>query len=202
MPEQLPSFVWVSFVPLALVCATSFLKVSVVLSLLRNALGTPDVPGPGVVYGLALAVTVVVMTPVATQVWERAQEQDVKDAQDLRNRPEALLEITQPWRAFLEAHAHPDVRERVGATLPHPPPDAPQIVLTVFMVSELKEAFSVGVLLFIPFLMVDLLVAYLLVSLGLTAINPQQLALPLKLLLFVSADGWTLVTTQLVEGYT
>jgi type III secretion protein R len=195
--------------PLALVTLTSFLKIVVVLSVLRSALGVPQVPPNAAVTGLALLVTLIVMQPVATACWTRWQE-----APPPRGPEETLAaagRAAEPLRAFLARFAAPGDR-RAFALLaarargrPAPPEDgSPEdigVLAPAFVVSELRHAFTVGFLVFLPFLVVDLAVASVLLSLGLTQLSPTAVAVPFKLLLLVAVDGFGLVTRGLANGY-
>ena len=198
-----------ALVPLALVTLTSFLKVVVVLSVLRSALGVPQVPPNAAVTGLALLVTLLVMQPVAAACWTRWQ-----DSPAPRGPEETLAagaRAAEPLRAFLGRFAAPGdrrafrllaARARGGS----PPPedggdDGFGVLAPAFVVSELRRAFTIGFLIFLPFLVVDLAVASVLLSLGLTQVSPSAVAVPFKLLLLVAVDGFGLVTRGLAAGY-
>jgi type III secretion protein R len=195
--------------PLLLVTLTSFLKVVVVLSVLRSALGVPQVPPNAAVTGLALLVTLLVMQPVATACLARWQ------ASPAPRGPEETLataaRAAEPLRAFLARFADPSDR-RAFALLsararggPPPPGDGGEdgfgVLAPAFAVSELRRAFTIGFLVFLPFLVVDLAVASVLLSLGLTQLSPTSVAVPFKLLLLVAVDGFGLVTRGLAAGY-
>lgn len=191
--------------PALLVTLTSFLKMAVVLSLARSALGAPQVPPSSAVTGLALLLTLVAMAPVGEASWEA-----------LRREPggrgaEAILaaagRAAAPLRTFLARHARPDDR-RAFLDLARRARPAEALgeedfaaVAPAFVVSELRRAFTMGFLLCLPFLVVDLLVANVLLALGLTQLSPTSVALPFKLLLFVAVDGWRLLARGLVLGY-
>jgi type III secretion protein R len=195
--------------PLALVTLTCFLKVVVVLSVLRSALGVPQVPPNAAVTGLALLVTLLVMQPVAAACWTRWQESPAPRG------PEETLaagaRAAEPLRAFLARFAAPGDR-RAFALLaarargaPPPPEDGVEdgfgVLAPAFVVSELRRAFTVGFLIFLPFLVLDLAVASVLLSLGLTQVSPSAVAVPFKLLLVVAVDGFGIVTRGLASGY-
>jgi len=195
----------VAVAPLFLVTLTSFLKMAVVLSVARSALGAPQVPPSTAVTGLALLLTAVAMGPVAEESWRALQ-----GAPEPRGAEEALAaagRAVEPLRAFLARHARPDDRAtfldlarraRPGAQ----PGDSDLTVLApAFVVSELRRAFTIGFLVFLPFLVVDLVIANLLLALGLTQLSPTSVSLPFKLLLFVAVDGWRLLARGLVLGY-
>ncbi len=201
--------------PVLLVMLTSFVKLSVVLAMVRNAMGTPDVPSGLVVTGLALILTLFVMSPVIEQVVDAVAPKPAADATlDQRAWPDgkagwlaATDRAAEPVRAFLAKHAHTDDRAtfqglasklRGGAAVAD---DDLAVLAPAFVTSELAEAFAIGFLVLLPFLVIDLVVGMSLASLGLNATSPQVVALPLKLLLFVAVDGWRLLVEGLVLGY-
>lgn len=208
--------------PVVLVMITSFVKVSVVLALTRNAIGAPEVPPTLVVTGLALLLTLVVMAPVARDAWAAIEaappivapagprvptslaDQIVPD--EARPALEAAARAAAPVRAFLARHAHASDRAgfaSVAAKLAgRPVADDDLLVLApAFVTSELQEAFAIGFLLLLPFLVLDLVVGLSLSSLGLQNVPAAAIALPLKLLLFVAIDGWRLLAEGLLRGY-
>lgn len=196
-----------ALVPVALVLLTSFLKMAVVLSLVRSALGAPQLPPSSAVTGLALLLTALVMAPVAEEGWRLARAVPAGGAERTL---EAARAAAAPLRAFLIRFARPDDRATFLelARRARPPEgraevgDADLAVLApAFVVSELRRAFTMGFLVFLPFLVVDLLVANVLLALGLTQLSPTAVALPFKLLLFVAVDGWALLARGLVAGY-
>ncbi|HEU4385818.1 MAG TPA: type III secretion system export apparatus subunit SctR [Anaeromyxobacteraceae bacterium] len=197
-----------ALVPLTLVTLTSFVKIAVVLSVARSALGAPQVPPTTAVTGLALLLSLSVMAPVAEDAWRAARAgPPPRGADELIA---AGARAAAPLKAFLARFAKPEdrrlfldlsrrlrpaeERERVV--------DADLLVLApAFMVSELRRAFAVGFLVFLPFLAVDLAVANVLLALGLTQLSPTAVSLPFKLLLFVAVDGWALLSRGLVASY-
>jgi type III secretion protein R len=195
--------------PLALVTLTCFLKVVVVLSVLRSALGVPQVPPNAAVTGLALLVTLLVMQPVAAASWARWQQSPAPRG------PEETLaagaRAAEPLRAFLARFAAPADRRAFALLAARargaPPPradgedDGFGVLAPAFVVSELRRAFTVGFLIFLPFLVVDLAVASVLLSLGLTQVSPSAVAVPFKLLLVVAVDGFGIITRGLASGY-
>lgn len=195
-------------VPLAVVTLTSFLKIAVVLSVARSALGAPQVPPTTAVTGLALLLSLSVMAPVAEDAWRAARA-----GPPPRGAEQAIAagaRAAAPLKAFLARFARPEDR-RLFLDLARrlrPPEvrgevgDADLAVLApAFVVSELRRAFAVGFLVFLPFLAVDLAVANVLLALGLTQLSPTAVSLPFKLLLFVAVDGWALLSRGLVAGY-
>lgn len=195
-----------SLVPVLLVTLTSFLKMAVVLSVARAALGAPQVPPSSAITGLALLLTLVAMAPVGEASWaafRRAPEPAGLEAALARAEDAAA-----PMRRFLARHARADDRatflELARRARPSGPPPGEadfSVLAPAFVVSELRRAFTMGFVIFLPFLVVDLLVANVLLALGLTQLSPTSVALPFKLLLFVAVDGWKLLARGLVLGY-
>ena len=208
-----------SLIPFALLMMTCFVRISVVLSILRSAIGAPQVPSTQVLTGLALVLTLAVMAPTAERMLAAASPvvsaSDVAGA-DLSN-PRTLAALgtaaaraKEPLRDFLLKHTSARDRatfhalalklrtpeERVGVT------DRDlAVVVPAFVTSELRRAFEIGFLLFIPFLIIDMVIANLLLALGMHMLSPTTVSLPFKLLLFVVADGWALVVRGLMESY-
>jgi type III secretion protein R len=207
-----------ALLPLLLIAATSFAKLAVVLSVLRNALGAPDVPSGAIVTALAAILSAYVMAPVASQVVQQSapwsSRVDLRDPLALASRQAlfgAIAAAEKPLAAFLERNAgEPEkamflelarrARARDGQDAPE---DAAQIsvVLPAFLITELKEAFQIGLLVLLPFVIIDLVVGSILAAVGMTALAPNAIALPLKLLLFVLVDGWLVLSRALVSGY-
>jgi type III secretion protein R len=190
--------------PAALVMLTSFLKIVVVLSIARSALGAPQVPPSTAVTGLALVLTLLVMAPVGERAVALARE--APGAAD----PMARLErAAEPVRAFLARFARADdravfldvARRLRGPAGPLPGEEDFAVLAPAFVVSELRRAFTIGFVVFVPFLAVDLVVANVLLALGLTQLSPTSVALPFKLLLFVAVDGWRLLARSLALSY-
>jgi len=196
-----------ALVPMGLVVLTSFLKMAVVLSLTRSALGAPQIPPSSAVTGLALLLTLVVMSPVAEESWRLAR---AVPAGGVERTLEAASAAAEPLRGFLGRFARQDDRQTFLELARRARPLATRSSVTeidfavlapAFVVSELRRAFTIGFLVFLPFLVVDLLAANVLLALGLTQLSPTTVALPFKLLLFVAVDGWKLVARGLVLGY-
>ena len=207
----IPLVFLIGVLPLGLVMVTSYTKIVVVLSLLKNALGLQQVPPAIVTNGLAMVLTWYVMYPVGMTIMG---EIDV----ELKNpRPKAALTMMQigekgkePLRAFLDKHAKAherafflDASRRMMADkLPEPVQERDFVVLVpAFVVSELTEAFLIGVMIALPFIVIDLVVANVLMALGMQMMSPTMLSLPIKLLLFVMLDGWSRLAHALVLTY-
>jgi type III secretion protein R len=199
-----------ALVPVVLVSLTSFLKMSVVLSIARSALGAPQVPPNSAVTGLALLLSLVVMAPVVEEAAAAARAAPTE--RGIASTLDAAQRASEPLRAFLARHARPDDRAAFLdlARRMRPNPEAHvsgvgetdfAVLAPAFVVSELRRAFTIGFLVFIPFLVVDLLVSNVLLALGLTQLSPTTVALPFKLLLFVAVDGWKLLARGLVLSY-
>jgi type III secretion protein R len=209
-----------SLLPFALLMMTCFVRISVVLSILRSAVGAPQVPPTQVLTGLALVLTFAVMAPTAEKMFAAAAPAlpalgKATGASATGGAAVDALEAVverakEPLRAFLLAHTAPRDRatfhalalkmrapeQRAGVT----DKDLATVV-PAFVTSELRRAFEIGFLLFIPFLVIDMVVANLLLALGMHMLSPTTVSLPFKLLLFVVADGWTLVVRGLMESY-
>lgn len=205
--EMLVLLALLALVPAALVMLTSFLKIVVVLSIARSALGAPQVPPNTVVTGLALVLTLLVMAPVGERAAALARPEPGE--RGVAGSLAALSRGAAPLRAFLARFARPDdraafldVARRLRAAEAAPPTEEDLAVLApAFVVSELRRAFTIGFLVFVPFLVVDLAVSNVLLALGLTQLSPTSVALPFKLLLFVAVDGWKLLARALALSY-
>ncbi|MBK1613166.1 EscR/YscR/HrcR family type III secretion system export apparatus protein [Rubrivivax gelatinosus] len=209
-----PSSALITVIVLALapfvgVMVTSFTKIVVVLSLLRNALGLQQVPPNIVLNGMALVLTVYVMYPVGLQMAERVgQTQAIgRNTESLLNAADAAKE---PLREFLLAHSRPQERRFFLETLRRNLSPAQQqalaerdlvVVVPAFVVNELAAAFQIGFLIFLPFLVIDLVVSNILMALGMMMLSPTTVSLPFKLLLFVLVDGWVKLSHGLVLSY-
>ena len=192
-----------ALVPAFLLLMTSFTRIVVVLSLLRNALGTQQSPPNQVLIGLALFLTIFIMSPVVTKVNQEAVEPYLNNK---ISQEEAIRLAEKPLRDFmLKQTREKDLALFIElANLPRPKTkdDVPfTVVVPAFIISELKTAFEMGFMLFIPFLLIDMVVASILMSMGMFMIPPMIVALPFKLLLFVLADGWYLVVKSLVASF-
>jgi flagellar biosynthesis protein FliP len=192
-----------SLAPSILVMVTSFTRIVVVLSLLRTALGTATAPPNTVIVSLALFLTMFVMAPA----FQRAYEQGVKPLVANEIEPEQAFERSaEPFRGFMLKN----VREKDLALFMdlsrQPKPERAEdtslrILVPAFMISELKRAFEIGFLLFLPFLIIDLVIASVLMSMGMMMLPPVVVSMPFKLIFFVLVDGWSLVAGSLVQSY-
>ena len=193
-----------SLAPSILIMVTSFTRIVVVLSLLRSALGTQTAPPNSVIIALAMFLTGFVMAPTLREAYATAAAPLIAG----QIQPQQAYERgIVPFKTFMLRH----VREKdlmlfldmSQAARPQQPQDIGiEVLVPAFMISELRRAFEIGFLLFVPFLIIDLVVASILMSVGMMMLPPVTVALPFKLIFFVLVDGWGLVTGSLVKSYT
>jgi len=238
--------------PFVVIMLTSFVKISVVLSILRNALGTQQVPPNQIITGLAFVLTIFIMVPVGRQMYADAGKisdtRDIFSEASVKSLFDAAKKAKETLRHFLSAHSHVKDRElfmelavRLNHSATLAPPKAAsapaaqtsaasvvpssaqpteieqknasssdnrpdkddfQVLIPSFVTSQLKEAFEVGFLIFVPFIVVDMVVANILLAMGMQMLSPTVISLPFKLLLFVLVDGWFLIIRGLVLSYT
>ncbi|MDO9499739.1 flagellar type III secretion system pore protein FliP [Falsiroseomonas sp.] len=191
-----------SLAPSLIVMMTAFARIVIVLALLRSAIGAPSIPPNPVLIGLALFLTLFVMEPALMQSWEQGLR---PMAAGTIGELEGLQAAAEPFRRFMAAQVR-DSDLALFLDLANLPmadaAQAPWRVLTpAFMVSELRRAFEIGFLVFLPFLVIDLVAASLLMSLGMMMLPPTIVALPFKLAFFVLVDGWRLIAGSLVQGF-
>jgi flagellar biosynthetic protein FliP len=192
-----------SFLPAILVMTTCFMRIVIVLALLRQAMGTPTVPPTQVLIGLALFITLFVMSPVIDRIYSDAYLPYTK--QEI-GAEEALNRAAVPLKEFmLKQTREKDLAlflNLSNAPRPATPMDlSMRVVIPAFAIGELKRAFEIGFLLFLPFLVIDMVVASVLLSMGMMMLPPIMVSLPFKLLLFVLIDGWGLVIGSLVKSF-
>jgi flagellar biosynthetic protein FliP len=192
-----------SVAPAILLMLTSFTRIVIVLSLLRQAIGVQQLPPNQVVIGLSLFLTFFVMAPVGQEIHRVAVEPYLAHR---LSQTEALARAVDPLREFMLRQTREKDLALMVRLAKLPPPrmaaDVPtHVVVPAFALSEIKTAFQLGVVLFVPFLVIDLVVASVLMSMGMLMLPPVMISLPFKLLLFVLADGWHLVVRSLVEGF-
>ena len=192
-----------SLAPSLLVMATAFTRIVIVLALLRSALGAQGVPPNPVLIGLALFLTYFVMQPVFDAAWIAG----IVPMNEGRLEPmEGISAAAEPFRRFMAAQVREvdlslflNMAQLPAAT----PAEAPyRALMPAFLVSELRRAFEIGFIIFLPFLVIDMVVASLLMSLGMMMLPPSVVALPFKLIFFVLVDGWRLLSGSLVQGFT
>ena len=192
-----------SLAPSILVMVTSFTRIVVVLSLLRTALGTATAPPNAVIISLAMFLTAFVMWPTFTTAYDAG----VRPLLANEITPEQAFErASDPFRAFMQKHVRDKDLKLFVDLSGQPAPEKPEdmslrVLVPSFMISELKRAFEIGFLLFLPFLIIDLVVASVLMSMGMMMLPPVVVSLPFKLIFFVLVDGWHLVAGSLVQSY-
>lgn len=198
-----------SLLPFAVLMLTCFSKIAVVLSLARSAMGTQQAPPTIVLTGLAAVLTGHIMAPVMERMYDEGQAvyQDVGSGAQILS---AAGRVSEPLRTFLVRHGSPEERARFLdlARELRPPEEADQVheddlfvVIPAFVITELTEAFQIGFLVFLPFLVLDMVIANILLALGMQSLSPSQVSLPFKILLFVAVDGWALLARGLILGY-
>ena len=192
-----------SLAPAILLMMTSFTRIVIVLSFVRNAVATAQIPPNQVLIGLALFLTFFTMAPVFGQIYNDAwipfQEGSITQA-------EALQRAEEPLREFmLRQTREKDLAlfvQAAGLEQPQSPDDLSlTVIIPSFMISELRTAFEIGFLLFIPFIVIDMVVSSTLMSMGMLMLPPMLISLPFKILLFVMVDGWNLIAGQLINSF-
>lgn len=193
----------ISLAPSILIVMTSFLRIVVVLSFLRSALGLQQTPPNQVLISLALFLTVFIMTPV----FERSYEEGLRPLMENEiTQEEAFEKIGAPLHGFMLSH----VRDRdlklfmdmsPGLTVEKPEETPYRVLVPAFMISELKRAFEIGFLIFLPFVIIDMLVASVLMAMGMMMLPPVMISLPFKLIFFVMVDGWYMICGSLIKSF-
>jgi len=192
-----------TLLPAAVMCVTPFLRITVVLHFLRQALGTQTTPSNQVLVGLSLFLTIVIMQPVAAEMyrqgWEPMQTGRLTAGQ-------AADEAARPLRGFLARFAREkDIRlfvEIAREPAPHTSADLGlNVLIPAYILSELKAGFAIGAVLFLPFLLIDMVTASITTSIGMFQLPPVVVSTPLKILLFVMVDGWNLLANSLLKSF-
>jgi flagellar biosynthetic protein FliP len=189
--------------PSILIMMTAFTRVVIVLAFVRNALGTQQMPPNQVLIGLALFLTFFVMAPIASQINDNAIGPYLEHKIDQKA---AMDETMKPIREFMSKQTrNKDLSLFIhlsGSEEPETIDDVPtHVLIPAFIISELKTAFQIGFLIYIPFIIVDMVVASTLMSMGMMMLPPVMISLPFKILLFIMVDGWNLVVKNLVVGF-
>ena len=208
-----------ALLPLMAVMTTSFLKLAVVFALVRNALGVQQVPPNMALYGLAVILSVYVMGPVVMQVGQELRAASAPAAQTaagptaanpVGNMLDAVARGAEPMRAFMLRNSRAEQRDFFVRTARHLWGDVQArdlrqddliVLIPAFLVSELTAAFQIGFLLYLPFVIIDLIVSNILLAMGMMMVSPVTISMPLKLFLFVMIDGWTRLIQGLVLSY-
>ena len=219
-------FVGMSLLPFVAMIATSYLKIVIVMSLIRNALGIQSIPPNMVINALAMILTFYIMAPIMQESWQMLAETRQARAQNVQvaNQPAAgqnvnmlgletddLANAAEPFRVWLSGHTSDRERaffintaERLWGKDGEPAvidPESFYILIPSFCVSELTKSFQIGFLVYLPFIAIDIIVSNILLAMGMMMVSPVTISLPFKLLLFVMVDGWTLLIQGLVRGY-
>ncbi|MEJ2059514.1 MAG: flagellar type III secretion system pore protein FliP [Gammaproteobacteria bacterium] len=192
-----------SFLPAVLIMMTSFTRIIVVLAILRQGLGTTQTPSNQVLLGLALFLTFFVMSPVFNQTYRQAVQPYLQGKLSVQS---ALQTGERPFRTFMLNQTRESDLAMFARIAGHgkfnTPKDVPfSLLVPAFVTSELKTAFQIGFLILIPFLIIDLVVASVLMSMGMVMLSPMLISLPFKLILFVLVDGWSLVMGSLASSF-
>ncbi|WP_413110700.1 flagellar type III secretion system pore protein FliP [Thaumasiovibrio sp. DFM-14] len=190
------------FLPAIVILMTSFTRIVVVMSILRQAMGLQQTPSNQVIIGIALFLTLFVMSPVITQMNEQAiqpymnEQLTARDAFDVAQQPLRTFMLNQTRIKDLETFV--DIS---GAVVDSPEQVSMTILIPAFITSELKTAFQIGFMLFLPFLVIDLVVASILMAMGMMMLSPMIVSLPFKLMLFILVDGWNLILSTLAGSF-
>jgi flagellar biosynthetic protein FliP len=192
-----------AILPAILVCATAFLRIIIVLSMLRHAIGLPETPPNTVLLGLALFLTLFTMSPVLQHLNDDALQPFMDGKLDVRG---VYEKGSVPLRDFMVRQTREQdlalMIEVSKAKRPESLADVSNVqLLPAYMLSELRSAFAIGFMIFLPFVLIDLLVASILMALGMMMLPPPSISLPLKILMFLLVDGWTLVLKALVGSF-
>lgn len=192
-----------SFIPAALISMTSFVRIVVVLAILRQALGMMQTPSNQIIIGLALFTTFFIMSPVFEAAYNNGIEPYMEESIGFDT---ALTETGDPFHKFMSGQARDAdlaLFSEMGGYEPFASiEDVPfRVLIPAYLTSELKTAFQIGFLVFIPFLVIDLVVSSILMSMGMMMLSPMLISLPFKIMLFVMVDGWTLVMGALAASF-
>ncbi|MFO0387873.1 MAG: flagellar type III secretion system pore protein FliP [bacterium] len=201
--QTLLFFTALSFIPALVLLMTAFTRIVIVLSLLRQALGTQASPPNQVIIGLSLFLTFFVMSPTIDKIYSEAYQPYTKNQIDFS---QAAEKASQPLKEFmLRQTRESDLAlfvKLAKADTPKSKADLPlRIIVPAFVTSELKTAFQIAFMIFIPFIVIDMVVASVLMSLGMMMLSPVMISLPFKLMLFVLVDGWNLLIASLVASF-
>ncbi len=201
--EVLALMTVLTLLPAILLMMTSFTRIIIVLAILRQALGTASTPSNQVLLGLALFLSLFIMSPVLEQVNDQAVQPYIQEQISMID---ALKIAAEPFKTFMLAQTREtDIRmfaDIAGIDAISSPQDTPmRLLLPAFVTSELKTAFQIGFMIFIPFVIIDLVVASVLMSMGMMMLSPMIISLPFKLMLFVLVDGWALIMGTLASSF-
>lgn len=206
-------FVGMSLLPFLAMVATSYLKIVVVISLVRNALGVQSIPPNMVVNAIALILSFYVMAPVVEKSWNIYKEESaINKVEKKQYDTQIAMKAAEPMREWLIKQTDEKSRAffvstaeqlwaKDGEETAEVDPDSFFILIPSFCVSELTKAFQIGFLVYLPFIAIDIIVSNILLAMGMMMVSPVTISLPFKLLLFVMVNGWTLLIQGLVRGY-
>ncbi len=192
-----------SLAPAIVMTMTSFTRIIIVLSFLKRAMSIQELPPRMVVTGFAVFLTIFVMTPVATDIYDSAYTPYVEEQIDVQ---EALDRAGDRMRRFMQSQTRSDdialILDLSGSARPQTPEDVPfHVIVPAFILSEVKTAFQMGFVLFLPFIVIDLVISSILISMGMFTLPPIVVSTPLKILLFILVDGWNLVVSSLAQSF-
>lgn len=199
----------VSLMPMLLIVCTAFLKIVIVLMITRNALGVQQVPPSMAINGIALAATLFIMAPVGYEIAQAVKVTPV-DMSSVQAFQDTSTHAIQPLRAFMGRNTDPDILTHlVESSVRMWPPEMAQsthrddliLLVPAYVLSQLQSGFEIGFLIYIPFIVIDLIVSNLLLALGMQMVSPMTISLPLKLLLFVLVSGWSRLLDSLFLSY-
>ncbi|MDR2367096.1 MAG: type III secretion system export apparatus subunit SctR [Deltaproteobacteria bacterium] len=215
MPDLNPIYffaimVGLGLLPFFLMMVTSYVKIVVVTTLVRNAMGVQQVPPAMVMNGLAIILSIFIMAPVGQQTWNIVRELNLGTSPAVSDLANAVEVASPPLMNFLIRNSDPRVNESFKDVANRIWPQdlsskldvsSPLIVIPSFVVTELTEAFKVGFILYLPFIVIDLIVSNILLAMGMMMVSPMTISLPFKLLLFVTLEGWLKVCRGLLFSY-
>ena len=198
-----------SLMPMLLIVCTAFLKIVIVLMITRNAIGVQQVPPSMAINGIALAATLFIMAPVGYEIAEVVKVSPL-DLSNVSTLQQTGLEAVQPLRTFMVRNSDPDILTHLleNTARMWPPAMAQEVqredlilLIPAYVLSQLQAGFEIGFLIYIPFIVIDLIVSNLLLALGMQMVSPMTISLPLKLLLFVLVSGWSRLLDSLFLSY-
>ena len=194
---------FLTFLPAIVLTMTSFTRITIIFSMLRNGLGTQSTPPNQVLIGLALFLTFFIMAPVVSEIKTEAVDPYIEHQ---INEDVFLSKVQAPMRSFLLDHTRTKDLELFveisGIGTVQSPEEVPfHVIVPAFIISELKTAFEIGFLIYLPFVVIDLVVSSVLMSMGMMMLPPTMIALPFKVLLFVMVDGWHLIVESIVKSF-
>jgi flagellar biosynthesis protein FliP len=192
-----------TFLPALMMTATSFTRIAVVLSMTRQALGTAQTPPNQIILGLSLFLTIAIMNPVFTRIYDEAL---LPYSEDQLTHQEAISKAFAPLRTFMLRQTRENDIDLFMEITKHQPVKSPEelgptVIIPAFVLSELNTAFQIAFLIYLPFLILDMIISSILTSMSMITLPPTVISLPIKLMLFVVIDGWHLIIGNLVKSY-